>query len=70
MMILRLGLLSAAIYAFIVLLIQATIYLTVNVRGSFSLVMAKPLWFVAFGILWAISFLIAYPLAFRIFLRP
>lgn len=68
-MILRLGLLSAVIYVCIVLLIQATIYLTVNVRGSFSLVMAKPLWFVAFGIIWAISFLIAYPLAFRIFLR-
>lgn len=68
-MVLRLGLFSAAIYASLVLLIQAAILLAARVWGIFGFAMTKPYWFVCFGLLWAISFLIAWPLTFRLFLH-
>ena len=54
-MILRLGLVSAVIYACLVLMIQAAIFLAIRLWG--------------FGVLWAVSFLIAWPITFRLFLR-
>ncbi|HKD83388.1 MAG TPA: hypothetical protein VKB58_01480 [Terriglobales bacterium] len=73
-MILRLGLFSAAIYACLILLIEVSTFLTWRVIkvwgiGIWGIEMTKPFWFVCFGVLWAISFLIAWPLALRAFLR-
>ena len=70
-MILRLGLVSAVIYACLVLMIQAAIFLAIRLWGIgiWGIEMTKPFWFLCFGVLWAVSFLIAWPITFRLFLR-
>ena len=61
MIILRLGLVSALIYVGFALAIEVALFVFAKIYGSSSIFVSRPGgWFVFFGVLWFVSFWIAY----------
>jgi hypothetical protein len=60
MIILRLALVSALIYAGFALAIEVVLFSLAKIKGGSSLFMSRPGWFVFFGVLWFFSFWIAF----------
>ena len=61
MIILRLALLTALIYVGFALAIEVALFILAKIHGGCGIFMSRPGgWFLFFGVLWLVSFLIAY----------
>jgi hypothetical protein len=63
MIILRLGLVSALIYVGFTLTVEIALFALAKLTGSSFFGASKPGWFIFFGVLWFVSFWIAFRLS-------
>jgi len=60
MIILKLGLVSALIYVGFALAIEVALFTVAKLTGGSGLFASRPGWFILFGVLWFVSFWIAF----------
>jgi hypothetical protein len=60
MIVLRLAIISAAIYVGLALAVEIALFSVAKIRGGSGIYMSRPMWFIFFGVFWLISFWMAF----------